>query len=121
MGRLTHKQMVQISGRDSGLYASRRWRTARSLYLSKHPLCVMCRQAGRIMEATVVDHIRDHKGDVDLFWTESNWQSLCATHHSSSKARRVAGGCDEDGNPLDPAHRWNRRSPVVFTAPFHPP
>lgn len=27
--------------------------------------------------ARVVDHITPHRGDVALFWDESNWQALC--------------------------------------------
>ena len=27
-----------------------------------------------------------------LFWDESNWESLCVTHHSSDKQRQENGG-----------------------------
>ena len=50
-----------------------------------NPLCVMCTAQGRVTAAQVVDHITPHKGNEELFWDESNWQSLCATHHSSDK------------------------------------
>jgi 5-methylcytosine-specific restriction endonuclease McrA len=63
------------------------WQQARKRHLYAHPLCVMCEQAGRVTEATVVDHKIPHRGDQALFWDESNWQSLCATHHSSDKQR----------------------------------
>jgi hypothetical protein len=51
-----------------------------------------------------------------LFWDESNWQSLCKSHHDSQKqgeekrGRRITG-YDIHGNPLDPAHPWNRPFP----------
>lgn len=59
-----------------------RWRKARLAYLQRHPLCVLCEEAGRVVPAGVVDHIQDHKGDALLFWDESNWRALCATHHN---------------------------------------
>ena len=64
-----------------------KWQKARKRYLQEHPLCVMCERDGRVTQATVVDHRIPHRGDMTLFWDESNWQSLCATHHSSDKQR----------------------------------
>jgi 5-methylcytosine-specific restriction protein A len=58
-----------------------RWQKARDRYLKAHPLCVQCRKEGRLVEATVVDHITPHRGDRKLFWDESNWQSLCKPCH----------------------------------------
>jgi 5-methylcytosine-specific restriction protein A len=37
--------------------------------------------------ATTVDHIRPHRGDYDLMWDESNWQSLCTWHHNVKTAK----------------------------------
>lgn len=54
-----------------------RWRAAREVYLAAHPLCVECKKQGRLTPARVVDHIVPHRGDQQLFWDESNWQSLC--------------------------------------------
>lgn len=67
-----------------------KWQQARKRHLASHPLCVMCQAAGRVEAATVVDHITPHRGDMTLFWNESNWQSLCATHHSRDKQREEA-------------------------------
>ncbi|WP_249777770.1 HNH endonuclease signature motif containing protein [Pontivivens nitratireducens] len=53
---------------------------ARKAYLSAHPFCVRCGGT-----ATVVDHIKPHKGDQSLFWDQSNWQALCAHDHNSAK------------------------------------
>lgn len=64
-----------------------RWQQARARHLRSQPLCVMCQAEGRVTAATVVDHIVPHRGDQSLFWRESNWQSLCAHHHSSTKQR----------------------------------
>lgn len=87
-----------------------RWRRARLTFLRANPYCQMCRQVGRVTRATVVDHITPHKGDLALFWDAANWQALCATCHSAGKqAQETTGkvrGCDENGIPLDPNHRW---------------
>ena len=71
----------------------------------------MCwEDGGRLTAATVADHIKRHEGDEALFWDPSNLQSLCKPHHDTSKRRHEArgyiGGCDEQGNPIDPDHRW---------------
>lgn len=67
-----------------------KWQKAREQFLQEHPLCVMCQAEGRVTVATVVDHIVLHRGDPSLFWRRSNWQSLCATHHSRDKQRDEA-------------------------------
>ncbi|WP_338056068.1 HNH endonuclease signature motif containing protein [Thermanaerosceptrum fracticalcis] len=41
---------------------------------------------GKIVPAIVVDHIRPHKGDYELFWDESNWQPLCKQCHDRKTA-----------------------------------
>ncbi|MDC8756249.1 HNH endonuclease [Janthinobacterium fluminis] len=69
-----------------------KWQQARAGYLSKYPLCVYCAKAGLTRAATVVDHIVAHQGDMALFWDRSNWQSLCAPCHSSTKQREEARG-----------------------------
>ncbi len=63
------------------LYNTGRWRTARSRFLKANPLCVRCKDNGTITPATVVDHIKPHRGDKTLFWDENNWQSLCKSCH----------------------------------------
>lgn len=65
-----------------------RWQKARAGYLRKHPLCVMCEREGRTTIATVVDHIKPHGGDKELFWDSSNWQALCKECHNSTKRRQ---------------------------------
>lgn len=50
----------------------------------------MCQESGRIVSATVVDHITPHRGDERLFWDESNHQALCAACHNGRKAREEA-------------------------------
>ena len=67
------------------------WAKARKRYLAANPICVECDKEGRLTPATEVDHIEPHKGDYDKFWDESNWQSLCKSHHSSKTAREDGG------------------------------
>lgn len=38
--------------------------------MKRHPWCVRCKEKGRLVPATVVDHIKPHRGDPDLFWDE---------------------------------------------------
>ncbi|WP_244295246.1 HNH endonuclease [Paracoccus versutus] len=38
-------------------------------------------------DATLVDHIKPHRGDKALFWNWNNWQALCTGCHSSVKQR----------------------------------
>jgi 5-methylcytosine-specific restriction protein A len=63
------------------------WRRARKAFLAAHPLCAECEREGKVTAATVVDHVIPHRGDMVLFWQETNWESLCATHHNR-KTRR---------------------------------
>ena len=57
------------------------WRKASKAFLQVHPLCAECRKEGRYVKATVVDHVRPHRGDWELFWDRSNWQPLCKQCH----------------------------------------
>jgi 5-methylcytosine-specific restriction protein A len=63
------------------------WQLARAAHLEANPLCVMCKARGVVTAATVVDHIRPHRGDMLIFWDRSNWQSLCKPCHDSEKQR----------------------------------
>lgn len=88
---------TRLSARQRG-YDSK-WDVARRSFLAKHPLCVKCLADRRAEAATVVDHIVPHRLDEALksndpdriaeararFWDSSNWQSLCTTHHNSTK------------------------------------
>ena len=99
-----------IHNNDKRMYDSTRWRKARARHLYKHPLCALCRRQGVTTAATVVDHIKPHDGDYDLFWDESNYQSLCKMCHNSAKRikenKGVYPGCDLLGMPLDSSHHW---------------
>lgn len=83
----------------------RKWEKRRLSYLAKHPLCVKCAETGRVEAATVVDHVKPHKGDTVLFWDRSNWQSLCKRCHDGWKQREERRGdvstCDVEGYRTD--------------------
>jgi 5-methylcytosine-specific restriction protein A len=69
-----------------------RWRRLRLVFLREHPLCAdpFGDHEGRATPAECVDHIIAHKGDMELFWDESNWQPLCL-HCNSKKAATSEG------------------------------
>lgn len=72
-----------------------RWQQERQHFLRAHPLCRYCEREGRLAAASVVDHMKPHRGDMGLFWDQSNWQPLCKPCHDSAKAleeRRAQGG-----------------------------
>ncbi|WP_073034315.1 HNH endonuclease signature motif containing protein [Roseovarius pacificus] len=60
----------------------RGWEKARRVFLKTHPVCRRCGA-----RATVVDHIKPHKGDRSVFWDRKNWQPLCTPCHSGAKQR----------------------------------
>jgi 5-methylcytosine-specific restriction protein A len=68
-----------------------RWRKQSRLFLRKNPLCVECLKYNITTLATHVDHIKPHRGDMNIFWDKDNWQSLCTTHHNQKSAREKKG------------------------------
>lgn len=89
----------------------KRWHATAKRHLARNPLCVTCLAAGRLAAATVVDHIRPHRGDRALFWDPRNRQSLCKHCHNSTKQKLEAAArkaqqleaerCDVTGHPTD--------------------
>jgi len=68
-----------------------RWRKYRIKFLAQHPYCVECLKQGKFVFATVVDHIKPHKGDKKLFWDPNNHQSLCKPCHDRKTATEDGG------------------------------
>ena len=55
------------------------------MYLAKNPLCAECKAEGYTVAAALVDHIIPlSQGGKD---EDSNYQSLCVTHHNRKIAR----------------------------------
>jgi 5-methylcytosine-specific restriction protein A len=67
-----------------------RWQKRREAQLRAQPLCRYCERKGMLTPASVADHITPHRGDEALF--NGPLQSLCATCHSSDKAKEEARG-----------------------------
>lgn len=92
-GRCTKHERQQRQELDAkrGTAASRgygnKWQRLRKQYLREHPLCVRCHRIGRLIPATVVDHITPHSGDMRLFWDVNNLQALCKPCHDKKTAK----------------------------------
>jgi 5-methylcytosine-specific restriction endonuclease McrA len=101
--------MAEYSERKK-LYKTKEWQRLRYHQLRANPVCKYCEAQGRVELATIVDHIKPHKGDEELFFDPDNLQSLCKTHHDSTKQREEhhgsAIGGDKKGYPLDQGHHW---------------
>ena len=95
----------------ASLYKTKAWYRLRHKQLSDNPTCCMCKALGRVVAATVVDHVKPHRGDVGLFYDAANVQSLCKPCHDRHKQRLeksgILAGNDVSGMPLDPMHHWN--------------
>lgn len=65
-----------------------RWQKYRQAYLAEHPLCALCAKKDPpvVRAATVVDHIKPHRGNYDLFWDTNNHQPACAECHNIKTA-----------------------------------
>ena len=94
------------------LYNRKAWKVLRLHRLEIEPLCRLCMQSGRWTRASVVDHIKEHKGDEKLFFDLNNTQSLCKQCHDGVKQTQerkgIAPGNDASGVPLDSNHWWNK-------------
>lgn len=81
----------------SGSYAARngfskaQWDHVRRAHLQVEPLCRTCKSNDKNVSASHVDHIRAHHGDPNLFWDETNLQSLCHSCHSRKTAAHDGG------------------------------
>lgn len=70
-------------------YTSYRWKQARKAFLIVHPICECeeCTAAGIVQPAEVVDHIKPHRGNAELFWDQSNWQAMAKRCHNKKAAK----------------------------------
>jgi len=94
------------------LYDTHAWRKARKLFLNENPLCAYCKLQGRITPANIVDHIKPHNNNPELFWDQDNWQALCEPCHNSIKQMEersgFMAGAGVNGEPIDSRHGWYR-------------
>lgn len=89
------KQETQRYDKERGTAHQRgytsRWQKYRITYLVRNPLCAECLKVDKVVPATVVDHIKPHKGDHKLFWDPKNQQSLCKPCHDRKTAKEDGG------------------------------
>jgi 5-methylcytosine-specific restriction endonuclease McrA len=80
------------------LYGTAKWQRLRwSILVRDLFTCRMCKRCeGGDTSQLVADHIQPHRGDVALFWLESNLQCLCKGCHDRVKQKEEA------------ATRWGR-------------
>lgn len=87
-----HDEFMRLRGMSRPsytlFYKSSKWRDMRRVYLKQHPFCVECQRQGITTKATVVDHIKPHKGDKSLFFDTNNWQPLCKKCHDNKTLSR---------------------------------
>lgn len=109
------KQTTQsLKGKEAyaHYYQTKAWKVLRARQLSREPLCRLCLELGHIVEATVVNHKKPHKGDWGLFCDEANHESVCQQHHDNLiRKQELRGhliGSDANGRPRDPNHPWNK-------------
>lgn len=76
-------------------YRRSHWRRLRLLILNRDPVCRYC----GVKPSTVVDHIKPHRGDYQLFSDPENLAGCCAPCHDSKTATQDGGW----GHPVKPA------------------
>lgn len=87
----------RVSAQWHGWYSLPIWTDdLRPAQLMREPFCRECAKQyppgdpRRRTRATVVDHIKPHRGDWQLFTDPANHQSLCKRHHDQKTAREQA-------------------------------
>jgi 5-methylcytosine-specific restriction endonuclease McrA len=95
-----------------GWYKREPWLSIRKAQLAAHPACEQCLRQGRLVDATVVDHVTPHRGDWNRF-VSGPFESLCKDHHDAKTARETLGKAAPSGDvdpatglPTDPNHPW---------------
>lgn len=73
----------------SHVYNSTRHRKARKAYLQKYPFCVICDRQGKMVQATVFDHVIPLSQDDSDWatWSLENKQGLCNPCHNQKSGR----------------------------------
>jgi 5-methylcytosine-specific restriction enzyme A len=97
-------------GQFGYMYRTKVWKTLRKVQLAQEPLCRRCSRRGVVEQATVVNHIKPHKGDENLFRDVSNLESVCKhCHDSRIKSQEMRDywfdtAVGDDGMPIDANH-----------------
>lgn len=81
----------RVSAQWHGWYSLPIWTDdLRPAQLLREPWCRACAKRGIRTRATVVDHVRPHRGDWALFIAPANHQSLCKSCHDRKTALEQA-------------------------------
>lgn len=92
-GPSSHDRARKMANPLRALYGTARWQRLRwSVLEAELFTCRMCGGSHNDTSKLVADHIRPHRGDLDLFWDRSNLQCLCKGCHDSVKQREEAAG-----------------------------
>jgi 5-methylcytosine-specific restriction endonuclease McrA len=79
------------------LYASARWRKdLRPAILRRDPICVECHRYA----SDTVDHVKDHRGNLALFYDPKNLRGVCARCHNIKTGSQHGIG-DRTANAAD--------------------
>lgn len=82
-----HRDYQKTRTDGNEFYRSKPWRVLRAEQLREFPLCAMCQELGRVVAATVADHVHPRRERPDLALEKSNLRSLCVSHHNSTTAK----------------------------------
>jgi 5-methylcytosine-specific restriction endonuclease McrA len=77
-------------------YKTARWQALRRPVLQRD--LYTCQRTGILLtgkhpapNSPVVDHIKPHRGDPELFWSEANLMAVSKAYHDSEKQRQEQG------------------------------
>jgi 5-methylcytosine-specific restriction endonuclease McrA len=73
------------------LYNSPEWRAYSKDFRIRNPLCIDCLENNVATPTEVTDHIKPHRGDLQLFWDPTNHAPRCKRCHDR-KTSTVDGG-----------------------------
>jgi 5-methylcytosine-specific restriction endonuclease McrA len=79
-------QMREQNAPWLGWYRLQRWRRLRwQILVRDNFTCKLCGKLEGDSSQLVADHVKAHRGNVDLFWDPNNLQALCKACHNSTK------------------------------------
>lgn len=84
---------------SKAIYQNSAWRKSSLAFRADNPLCAQCLANGLVAAARCVDHIEPHRGNLDLFWDPTNWQSLCKQCHNAKSQGERFDSCSYDWQP----------------------
>lgn len=92
--KLKQQQFDATRGSSSQRGYGYRWQKTSKAYLRAHPLCQCpdCLEGEiTLLAANVVDHKIPHRGDMKLFWDNTNWQAMNKSCHDKKTASEDGG------------------------------